>query len=250
MPRFLARLPYGAKTEPGRGVRLRGGHRRRRPRQVHLGQRRLRDGGEHQPRRSSCTAGARASAASNRGGAVEGLPTHTFPTDDGGVDMKCPTEIAITDRREAELAKNGLHAADPPEEHRLRGVHRRAVAAQAGRVRRPGRDGQRQPGGAPAVPVRHLPLRALPEVHGARQDRLLQGARRHGALAERLDHQLRRRRPRHLHGGDQGPPAAGRGRGSRGGRWRAIPATTPEFFLRPHYQLEGLTASTPAAARR
>lgn len=42
------------------------------------------------------------------GGAVEGLPTHTFPSDDGGVDMKCPTEIAISDRREAELANNGL----------------------------------------------------------------------------------------------------------------------------------------------
>ena len=42
------------------------------------------------------------------GGMVEGLPVHSFPTDDGGVDMKCPTEIAITDRREAELAKNGF----------------------------------------------------------------------------------------------------------------------------------------------
>ena len=42
------------------------------------------------------------------GGAVEGLPTHTFPTDDGGIDMTCPTEIAIGDRREAELAKNGF----------------------------------------------------------------------------------------------------------------------------------------------
>ncbi len=42
------------------------------------------------------------------GGALEGLPVHTFPTDDGGVDMKCPTEIAISDRREAELAKAGL----------------------------------------------------------------------------------------------------------------------------------------------
>ena len=42
------------------------------------------------------------------GGIVEDLPCHTFPTDDGGVDMKCPTEIAITDRREAELAQNGL----------------------------------------------------------------------------------------------------------------------------------------------
>jgi type VI secretion system protein ImpC len=42
------------------------------------------------------------------GGAVEGLPTHSFPTDDGGVDMKCPTEIAISDRREAELARAGF----------------------------------------------------------------------------------------------------------------------------------------------
>jgi type VI secretion system protein ImpC len=42
------------------------------------------------------------------GGTVENLPTHTFPTDDGGVDMKCPTEVGIGDRREAELAKAGL----------------------------------------------------------------------------------------------------------------------------------------------
>ncbi|PHM27530.1 type VI secretion system contractile sheath large subunit [Xenorhabdus innexi] len=42
------------------------------------------------------------------GGIVENLPCYTFPSDDGGVDMKCPTEIAISDRREAELAKNGF----------------------------------------------------------------------------------------------------------------------------------------------
>ena len=102
---------------------------------------------------------------------------HTFPTDDGGVDMKCPTEIAITDRREAELAKNGFMPLVHRKNTRLRRVHRRAVAAEAERVRRPGRDRQRQPVGAPAVPVRVLPLRALPEVHRARQDRLLQGAR-------------------------------------------------------------------------
>ena len=42
------------------------------------------------------------------GGAVEGLPVHSFPTDEGGVDMQCPTEIAISDRREAELAANGF----------------------------------------------------------------------------------------------------------------------------------------------
>lgn len=42
------------------------------------------------------------------GGLVENLPYHTFPTDDGGVDAKCPTEIAISDRREAELANLGF----------------------------------------------------------------------------------------------------------------------------------------------
>jgi type VI secretion system protein ImpC len=42
------------------------------------------------------------------GGMVEGLPVHSFPTDDGGVDMKCPTEIGITDRREKELADCGF----------------------------------------------------------------------------------------------------------------------------------------------
>jgi type VI secretion system protein ImpC len=50
------------------------------------------------------------------GGKVEGLPVHTFPTDDGDVAMKCPTEIAITDRREFELSNLGflplLHAKD------------------------------------------------------------------------------------------------------------------------------------------
>lgn len=42
------------------------------------------------------------------GGEVINLPTHTFPTDDGDIDLKCPTEISITDRREAELSKAGL----------------------------------------------------------------------------------------------------------------------------------------------
>ncbi|RPI76942.1 MAG: type VI secretion system contractile sheath large subunit, partial [Desulfobacteraceae bacterium] len=42
------------------------------------------------------------------GGLVEGLPTHTFKTDEGEVALKCPTEIAITDRREKELSDCGL----------------------------------------------------------------------------------------------------------------------------------------------
>ena len=88
------------------------------------------------------------------GGAVEGLPAHTFPTDDGGVDMKCPTEIAISDRREAELAKNGFM----PLVHRKNTDFAAFIGAQSlqkpRRVRRPRRHRQRQPGGAAAVPVR------------------------------------------------------------------------------------------------
>jgi type VI secretion system protein ImpC len=42
------------------------------------------------------------------GGLVEGLPTHTFATDEGDVALKCPTEAPITDRREKELADLGF----------------------------------------------------------------------------------------------------------------------------------------------
>ena len=42
------------------------------------------------------------------GGLVEGLPAHTFKTEDGDIALKCPTETAITDRREKELSDLGL----------------------------------------------------------------------------------------------------------------------------------------------
>lgn len=44
------------------------------------------------------------------GGMVTGLPTHTFKTDEGDIALKCPTEIAITDRREKELDSLGFVA--------------------------------------------------------------------------------------------------------------------------------------------
>jgi type VI secretion system protein ImpC len=107
MPRFLARAPYGAKTNPVEEFDF--------EEDV--------EGAQHD--RYTWANSAYAMAVNiNRafklygwctrirgvesGGAVENLPCHTFPTDDGGVDMKCPTEIAISDRREAELAKNGF----------------------------------------------------------------------------------------------------------------------------------------------
>ena len=107
LPRFLARLPYGARTNPVDEFDFE----------------EETDGASHD--RYTWANSAYAMAANiNRsfklygwcssirgvesGGAVEDLPCHTFPTDDGGVDLKCPTEIAISDRREAELAKNGF----------------------------------------------------------------------------------------------------------------------------------------------
>jgi type VI secretion system protein ImpC len=107
MPRFLARRPYGAKTNPVEAFDFE------------------EDANGPDVNKYTWANSAYAMAVNiNRsyktygwcsrirgiesGGSVEGLPTHTFPTDDGGVDMRCPTEIAISDRREAELAKNGF----------------------------------------------------------------------------------------------------------------------------------------------
>ncbi len=42
------------------------------------------------------------------GGLVESMATHNFRTDEGDVALKCPTEVSITDRREKELADQGL----------------------------------------------------------------------------------------------------------------------------------------------
>ena len=42
------------------------------------------------------------------GGRVDELPMHMFSTDEGDIDVKCPTEIGITDRRDAELGNLGF----------------------------------------------------------------------------------------------------------------------------------------------
>jgi len=107
MPRFLARLPYGAKTSPVEEFDF----------EEETG------AGDHNKYTWANAAYAMAVNINRSfklygwcssirgvesGGSVEGLPVHTFPSDDGGVDMKCPTEIAITDRREKELADCGF----------------------------------------------------------------------------------------------------------------------------------------------
>ena len=107
MPRFLARLPYGADTDPVEEFDFEESTE-----------------GAHSDKYTWANSAYAMAVNINQsfklygwcsrirgvesGGIVEELPSHTFPTDDGGVDMKCPTEIAISDRREAELAKNGF----------------------------------------------------------------------------------------------------------------------------------------------
>jgi type VI secretion system protein ImpC len=106
-PRVLMRLPYGKETAPVEGFNFEEGV----------------DGTDHSKYLWGNAAYALASKMTQAfatygwcvairgvegGGLVDGLPSHTFRTDEGDVALKCPTEIAITDRREKELADQGL----------------------------------------------------------------------------------------------------------------------------------------------
>ena len=107
LPHILMRLPYGANTIPCEGMSF--------EEDV--------DGRDHKKYLWGNAAYALAQRITNAfalykwcaairgvegGGLVEGLPTHTFTTDEGDIALKCPTEIAITDRREKELNDLGF----------------------------------------------------------------------------------------------------------------------------------------------
>jgi type VI secretion system protein ImpC len=114
MPRVLSRLPYGANTKPIEEFNYE---------EIELDER-----GRAKPvphdhyawMNASYVLGVRLTNAfakygwctairgAEGGGKVEGLPAHVFTSDDGDPDLKCPTEIGITDRREAELSKLGF----------------------------------------------------------------------------------------------------------------------------------------------
>src|SRR6266478_1057014 len=104
---------------------------------------------------------------------------------------RCGHEVPDRDRHQrsagGRAGQERLHAIAPSQEHGHRGVHRCAVAAETVRVHRSGRHRQCQSLGPAAVPLRGLPVRALSEVHRARQDRLLQGAQRDGGVAQQVD---------------------------------------------------------------
>ena len=108
MPRFLGRLPYNPKD----GTTVEGFN--------FVEEVEASDHGKYLWCNTAYAMGARLTRAFEEygwcaairgvegGGLVEDLPTHTFRTDDGEVALKCPTEIAITDRREKELSDLGF----------------------------------------------------------------------------------------------------------------------------------------------
>jgi hypothetical protein len=193
MPRFLARLPYGAKTSPVDEFDFEED-----------------TAGATHAKYSWANAAYAMAVNVNRsfktygwcsrirgiesGGAVENLPTHSFPSDDGGIDMKCPTEIAISDRREAELSKNGFLSMI----HRKNSDFAAFISGQSLQKPQEYDDPDATANAALAARLPYLfackPFRALPEVHRARQGRLVPLARSHAELAQRVDPQLRGRR--------------------------------------------------------
>lgn len=114
MPRVLARLPYGSATKPIEAFNFEEANMDSDGRQLQS------DHDDYCWMNAAYSMGTTLTKSYSEygwctsirgaegGGKVEGLPSHTFVSDDGDVDQKCPTEIGITDRREAELSKLGF----------------------------------------------------------------------------------------------------------------------------------------------
>jgi type VI secretion system protein ImpC len=242
MPRFLSRLPYGAKTNPVDAFNFE------------------EDTGSADHGKYAWANAAYAMATNiNRsfkeygwcsrirgiesGGAVENLPTHSFPTDDGGVDMKCPTEVSIADRREAELAKAGFM----PLIHRKNSDFAAFIGAQS--LQKPAEyddpDATANANLAARLPYLFSTCRFAHYLKCIVRDKI-------GSFKERDDMQswLQDWILQYV----DGDPA----HSSEGTKARKPLAAaevvveevegnpgyyTSKFFLRPHYQLEGLTVS-------
>jgi type VI secretion system protein ImpC len=109
LPHFLLRLPYGPDTSPVEGIN-------------YVEDVNGSDHGKYLWGNAAWALSQRITEAfakygwcaairgAEGGGAVEGLPAHTFRTTSGDLSLKCPTEVAITDRREKELNDLGFIA--------------------------------------------------------------------------------------------------------------------------------------------
>ena len=242
MPRFLSRLPYGARTNPVEAFNFE------------------EDTGAADHGKYTWANAAYAMAVNiNRsfkefgwcsrirgiesGGAVEGLPAHTFPTDDGGVDMKCPTEIAISDRREAELAKNGFM----PLVHRKNSDFAAFIGAQS--LQKPAEyddpDATANANLAARLPYLFATCRFAHYLKCIVRDKL-------GSFKERDDMQtwLQDWILQYVDGDPAHSSESTKARKPLAAAEVVVEEVegnpgyyTSKFFLRPHYQLEGLTVS-------
>ena len=114
MPRTLARLPYGSSTKP-----IEAFHFEELPLNPD-GSAKMTENEDYTWMNACYSMGTILTQAfaengwctsirgAENGGKVMNLPTHTFKSDDGSLHQQCPTEIGITDRREAELSKLGF----------------------------------------------------------------------------------------------------------------------------------------------
>lgn len=107
LPHVLSRLPYGPETVPVENFNFKedvdGKHHKK-----YLWGNAAYALGTRMTNAFSLYGWCAAIRGVEGGGLVEGLPTHTFMTDEGEIALKCPTEIAITDRREKELSDLGF----------------------------------------------------------------------------------------------------------------------------------------------
>jgi type VI secretion system protein ImpC len=109
MPRFLARLPYRRTAHPGEAFGFEEPTNPMNPSE-HVWVNAAYAMASNIHRAFSQYGWCARIRGVESGGAVEGLLLHTLAQDDGGVVVKCPTEVAISASREAELARNGLMA--------------------------------------------------------------------------------------------------------------------------------------------
>jgi type VI secretion system protein ImpC len=116
LPRVLARLPYGESTTSVDGFDFeeapidQGGVARRMEHQEYCWMNAAYAFGTRLTDAFARFGWCTAIRGAENGGKVENLPCHVFTSDDGDVDLQCPSEIGITDRREAELSKLGFLA--------------------------------------------------------------------------------------------------------------------------------------------
>jgi type VI secretion system protein ImpC len=248
MPRTLGRLPYGIKTDP-----------------VETFDFEEDADGQNAERYLWCNAAYAMGVNITRsfklygwlsrirgvesGGLVEDLPVHTFPSDDGGVDLKCPTEIAISDRREAELSKNGL----------LPLLHRKntdmAVFMGAQTLNKPAvyedPDASANAELSARLPYIFATCRFAHFLKCIVRDKI-------GTFKERSDVQLWLNRwiSNYVHPSPQNATEEDKARMPLSGAEVTVEEVrdnpgyyNARFFLRPHYQLEGLTVSLRLVSR-